>query len=373
MADIHFTDLSIKGFRGIRELDIAPLGRVTLITGENNAGKSSVLEALRLYAQNATPTTLYSILAYREEYVRGTNEDEWFFDPETMFHVSSIFHGFPSLHGKIEPISISTRSNRRKRTLELRVEWHFEEIDSEGVLRLVPQMTLIDDVVDAIPVLVVKTERRTRTHRIERLPQYARSRGRPPEDLPRIPCQVVGPYVGATTNTLAGLLDDIALTASERDAIEALQIIEPRIDAVRAIGGDGPTRARTVIVGASHIDRPIPLRSFGDGMNHLFAVVLSLIGARGGILLVDEFENGLHHSVQFDAWRLIFRLAPRLNVQVFATSHSKDAVEAFREAAAETQEEGSLVHLTRRGDETFASVLGEEALYLASRDRIEVR
>ena len=64
-------------------------------------------------------------------------------------------------------------------------------------------------------------------------------------------------------------------------------------------------------------------------------IVLSLVNARGGVLLIDEFENGLHYSVQLDAWRMIFNLAQSLNVQVFATTHSWDAVESFQTAAAE--------------------------------------
>ena len=67
MSELHYPDLTIKGFRVLRDLTIGPLGRVNLITGKNNTGKSSVLEALRLHAQNAAPATITSILKFREE------------------------------------------------------------------------------------------------------------------------------------------------------------------------------------------------------------------------------------------------------------------------------------------------------------------
>lgn len=108
-------------------------------------------------------------------------------------------------------------------------------------------------------------------------------------------------------------------------------------------------------------------------MSRIFAIVLSLVNAKGGLLLIDEFENGLHHSVQLDAWRMIFRLAQSLDVQVFATTHSKDAVEAFQEAAAETPELGVLVRLTRRGNAIIPTVVEEEDLGVAIRHDIEVR
>ena len=70
-----------------------------------------------------------------------------------------------------------------------------------------------------------------------------------------------------------------------------------------------------------------------SGLNRLFGIILSLVNAKDGLLLIDEVENGMHHSVQLDLWRVIFRLSRQLNIQVFATSHSWDSVEAFQKAA----------------------------------------
>ena len=93
----------------------------------------------------------------------------------------------------------------------------------------------------------------------------------------------------------------------------------------------------------------------------------------GGILLIDEFENGLHYSVQLDTWRMIFKLATELDVQVFATSHSWDAVESFQKAADETTEEGVLLRLVRKGEKIFPVAFDEDELEIIARDRIEVR
>jgi len=61
------TSLSIERFRSLRKLKIDGLGMVNLITGKNNTGKSSVLEALRILGSDAWPSVLGSILRYREE------------------------------------------------------------------------------------------------------------------------------------------------------------------------------------------------------------------------------------------------------------------------------------------------------------------
>lgn len=62
-------------------------------------------------------------------------------------------------------------------------------------------------------------------------------------------------------------------------------------------------------------------------------------------MLVDEFENGLHWAVQPRVWKIIFRLAKDLNVQVFASTHSKDCVKSFGEIWKQQEDAGSLHRL----------------------------
>ena len=90
-------------------------------------------------------------------------------------------------------------------------------------------------------------------------------------------------------------------------------------------------------------DRPVPLKSLGDGAVRLFGVALALANSRDGFLLIDEVENGIHYSLQFDFWKMVMKAAHDNNVQVFATTHSWDCVRGFAWAASETEEvEGAL-------------------------------
>jgi AAA15 family ATPase/GTPase len=109
-------------------------------------------------------------------------------------------------------------------------------------------------------------------------------------------------------------------------------------------------------------------------MYRLFATTLALVSAADGILLIDEIENGLHYSVQLDMWRLIFRTARELNVQVFATTHSWDCISAFQKAASEDHaSEGMLIRLARRNDEIIPTLFDERRLEIATQDQIEIR
>jgi predicted ATP-dependent endonuclease of OLD family len=77
---------------------------------------------------------------------------------------------------------------------------------------------------------------------------------------------------------------------------------------------------------------PIPLGSMGDGMRRILTLAMCAVNVENGFLLIDEIDTGLYYEVQADMWRLILETAQRLDVQVFATTHSWDCVSAFQEA-----------------------------------------
>ena len=366
---LKIESITLERFRVFRELTIRGLGRVNLITGKNNAGKSSVLEGLRLLASSATSDVIYDILRHREENIEEAKEEGHPADPDGLLQVSGLFHGFPLLSEDPEPIAISTSGKSSPMSMTIRLDWLSQELDSDGV-RLVH---LDKPEPDGIAALIVERQDTTNVYPLERFRYpYSMRRGRfGPSSETQMSCIFVSPYGGGGTGMLGPLWDKIALSDREKDVVGALRIIDPHISAVSMVGSN--RRKPMAIVRADNIERPIPLRSFGDGLNRLFGIILSLVNARGGLLLVDEIENGLHHTVQLDVWRTIFRLAQTLDIQVFATSHSWDAVEAFQEAAAEAPEEGVLIRLARRGKDIIPTVLSEDELAIATRDQIEVR
>ena len=75
-----------------------------------------------------------------------------------------------------------------------------------------------------------------------------------------------------------------------------------------------------------------------------------------------------------DLWRLIFQISQRLNVQVFATSHSWDCIEAFQKAFQENKQEvGTLVRLENKKGRVSATVFDRRKLEIATREQIEIR
>lgn len=106
----------------------------------------------------------------------------------------------------------------------------------------------------------------------------------------------------------------------------------------------------------------------------MFGLVLALVNAKDGVLLIDEIENGFHYTVLPRLWELVMTTAERLNVQVFATTHSWDCIEAFQAVADEArQEDVMLIRLESRDGIVRPVVFIKDELDIVTRDEIEVR
>ncbi|MCY3640969.1 MAG: AAA family ATPase, partial [Gammaproteobacteria bacterium] len=103
-------------------------------------------------------------------------------------------------------------------------------------------------------------------------------------------------------------------------------------------------------------------------------ISLGLANSRGGFLLLDEAENGIHYSVQPRFWEMVLHTAERHGIQVFATTHSFDCVRGFAEAAiANRAVQANLVRLDRDEEGIRAVPYSEEGLKAAADQGIEVR
>ncbi|NJK78433.1 MAG: ATP-binding protein [Chloroflexaceae bacterium] len=188
--------------------------------------------------------------------------------------------------------------------------------------------------------------------------------------------QLFVPAKGLSRNVIAELWDTTNLTDQESTVNDALRIIEPKIERVGISFRERRSRSIVPRVRVQDSKNPLPLSSLGEGMNRLFGVALAIVNAKDGFLLIDEIESGLHYSVMVDMWRLVFQIAYELDVQVFATTHSRDCIEAFQIAAAQHPSEGVLISLRRHRDrpqDIVAILVDEQQLETVTREHIEVR
>ena len=384
--------LEIKNFRILEDFKVSKLGRVNLIVGKNNSGKSSVLEALRIYAGNAQQELLKQIATgHDEKYYMEKNEQ---IESDIQLPFEDFFVGRQFPQDEAFAISIGELASGDD---VLRIEHGFlieeevvvknesgEIVETRTRLRRISNPSHDDLSSEAIShaLFVTKGERSFPHIRLDqsRSPRY-RSRI---ETSGTLPCSVI-PTPFIPVDELADEWDKIALTEHEEVVKQALRIITPEFENLTFVRNDEDNRyprqrfSRLAKVKMSDSPHPVPLNSLGDGMLRVLQLVLKVFPAKGGFLLIDEFENGLHFSIQEKVWELLFEMAQRLDIQVFATTHSWDCIESFAKAAITRRDvEGVLFRVGRSAKKSnfgqvIATVFDEDALYNITQADVEVR
>jgi predicted ATPase len=395
--------LSIKNFRSLEDFQVDKLGRVNLIIGKNNSGKSSVLEALRLYAGNAQRSLLEEIAASHDEKFRGRETEQN--DAEQSLPFEDFFVGRKFPVGEDAGICIGEIVVNTNLVGE--VGWNADSLRIEhGFLHET------EEVVTNVLGDSIETSTRTRRQRISRasadkvetgIVRQALFVGKgdrlspivldsssprfrvPPSDTAGTLAYSVIPTQFILIDELADEWDKIVFTEHEKLVIQALRIISPDFENLTFVRNDDGNPAsrkdfrRSAKVKMLGMQRPVPLNSLGDGMLRVLQLVLKVFPAQDGFLLIDEFENGLHFSVQEKVWALLFELAQKLNIQIFATTHSWDCIESFTKVAISRQDikgvlfrVGKSVRDSDRG-RVIATVFDEQALYNITQTDVEVR
>lgn len=367
---LHLPNLSISGLRGIDNVSISQLGRVTLFAGKNGVGKTTLLDAVRIYASQGQYNVLEKILRVREEVTTAVDED----GDELFFHDwGALFHGRDFLEGTV--ISIGPKVKSRKLYIEAApmTEKETEIWRREGRGRFLEEDSL------KLKVKYSGGERSILPFVETRRPlipsRYYRNSGGNTDNAMDVPCESVGPEL-LNNMDIARFWDRVALTDDERHAEQALRLIFDKVARVAVVGDEKRSRlrGRRVIVKVNDRTSPIPLKSLGDGAVRLFSVALALANSKGGFLLIDEAENGIHHTVQSDFWHMVLTIAQEKNVQVFATTHSWDCVAGFAQASKNLPNvDGRLVRLEHSNDRVCAVEYSEDELAIATKQRIELR
>jgi hypothetical protein len=167
----------------------------------------------------------------------------------------------------------------------------------------------------------------------------------------------------------AQIYSRVVFADREEAVIEALRVVDPRLKRLRVLdSGTGPT---------IHVDfgegRFLPVSVAGRGFSRLLTLACVIVDNAGGLVLVDEIEDGLHYSVLPDVWRVVAELARKLCVQVFATTHSYECIQAALVASGSDEDKLALYRLTRRDGDVRAIRVGHEGMRAAADFALELR
>jgi len=337
--------LRIRNYRAFEDLEISTLGRVNLIVGQNNIGKTSLLEAVWLWASRGDWDVIRTIMEARNENIvadptlRNSNSGE-------LMGLTHLFNGHPVFTSDMQEIEFEI-SPTFFATNKLRFSFSTIKYAVENKIldeyQLFPRGNIRCDVCLSVGMDGISHSVITALHGEpvrKESPSFPRIQWR------SLPACFVYSTGDARLTKLRNLWDRVQMNNQEEMVLKGLEILDTRIEKIFFFTSQENSHAPMCKLKECN---PIPLRNLGGGVIRVFEILLALVNSQGGVLLIDEVENGLHYKIQRNAWEVIFEMARRLNVQVFATTHSTDAVQSFQQVALQQQDEkaGVVVQLTK--------------------------
>ena len=292
----QFSTVRVSEYRGVDGLVLDDLRRINVIAGVNNAGKTSVLEAVHLLAHQNDEMALLEALRWRGRF-DGEPDPKWLVDQiQPRIDVSGNFDRLPE--------------NAARLTIR--------RVDDPG--------NDIRDHTSFLARLLIESgyggqEHGTKVALFSDRPHRTQFEGR------NWLCRA------ALTSSFGANRPDALVKANEA-ALEAgakakvIDFIRRHIDP-RLTNIELADEQRRFLVNHLDFERAPDLSSFGDGMRRVFEIGLLFASVRGGVLLIDEFENAIHPQLLTTFTRVVQELAREHNVQVFLTTHSKEAIDAF--------------------------------------------
>jgi len=341
MTKNHLEYFKVKNFRRFDELELDGLGQFNLITGDNNVGKTSLLEALLV--DEDWKQTLWNY--HRTLNIRGLainiksivdprNDTQEIVFPEANY-LTFLINTWKALyiHFKVRKLDKLSgnwilddkkqgfASHRRREVSILKVEPM--QVNAKHFLRVFrgQDNQQIPDDYD------------TWLHVEELALGTTNSQ---PKGFPFLP------VFRGHAEDVVGLFSEVARDSQqiEVEITNNMKSVVPEIQAIRILQLEGTDHLFLHIKGQ---DQPLPLTQFGDGAIRLFVILLHLIKNKGDRLMIDEVDTGIHHSRMKDFLKNLVKMAVVNDVQLFMTTHSLECQQAF----AEVFEDPEMVHLQK--------------------------
>lgn len=330
-------ELTIERYRGLRGIHLTDLGQINIIIGENNSGKTSILEAIQLFDNSNVLENLISIARRREAQVAfgGKNQQQPFDMLLYSFAMQDLYEKEIHIEAQSEKYGRCRVGIHATLTKEFfysekftREQWkRYEAINDNGYTRV-----LFGD-------FVFDTDKHIsceyRFNETERRPEF---HGADSSELARLirtsKILYISPMDIYSNKVISASLYKGMLVEEKKRLLELLQMFDERIIGIET----GVQYGYPVTLIEMEDLGLVPISIFGDGLKKVLTLASAVVKMRGGIVLIDEFETGIHKHALIQVAKWLSAVTRRYDVQVFLTTHSSDAIDALVEAQLEFNE-----------------------------------
>lgn len=383
----HLEKLSINNFRGLKHLELENFSQINIISGINNSGKTTILEAILSLSYTRDYSALLDIANRRSLRAKVNSELRW------MCNVSS---------NEFEVSGVVDKTELRYKCLIEEdlifiddLELHLsEKLSNEIINNVIIHNFPKKSTIDANLFLSEETETTVTTVRYSSLtesvavlsnytnsltykrPLFYRSymdRNRRIFNFRCLRLSVIDHLNQNFTYEISKSIINMAKVT------EALKIFDPDIENLGLTTSEDSPRD-TILTILHKTKGELPISVYGDGIKKIIALADVIIGAENGILLIDEIETSIHKSVLDETFTWLIKACATYNVQIFLTTHSLEVCDALLSVANdlkylnEDNELVSMITLFNEDDNIVARVLdGSTALNVRENHNMELR
>ena len=337
-----FKNITIKNFRGIESLTIKTFKKINVFVGNNNCGKSSILEALFMLTAPTNAELPNNINQLRGFHLNSSTA--W----------RSLFHDLDT-DQKIY-FEADLKEPNEKRTLSIKPSYgtnsEFQKPNKTHPEIFSTESNMGASDADPSGVNLESTMKKgSKSKKIKRIKAAIIS------DSLGLNVQRPVDYVeqrrgvlkmrNVVDPSIAKRLDKLILRKKTQEIVEILKQFEYSIEGISIASNN------TVLIDTG-IKRLVPLQAMGDGIMKVLSIILSIYDCQNGAIYIDELDNGLHYTAQLTIWKAMIHSAIRFNVQLFVTTHSFECVSSLLDSISEEEKAMNLISLYRIERETNA-------------------
>ncbi|CAH6942593.1 ATPase_AAA_core domain-containing protein [Vibrio chagasii] len=293
----HFSEISVKHYKGLLNFDVGNLSRINIFAGFNNSGKTSLIEAIYLLSMHNDIGAFLNLIKLKNKLPKLS--PVW---------LNEAFD---------EKIEVSGVFNNETTTIQLN-KFEADDIDKKDdyvasykLEAEIAQRSLINTIhTFAHQPLIRENER------VERL----------------CPSAFKSPYFYDLDDILSDHAKSVVLKDQDGKTaisliVDFLKTFDSTIEDVRLV--EDSEVKRFIVESTRYSYKDLDMTSYGEGLQRIFYIALGFASSKNGIICIDEFETAIHYSLLLKFTKFIQILADMFNVQVFLTSHSKECIDAF--------------------------------------------
>ena len=347
-------DLKISNFKCFHDVHLRDLGRFNVIVGRNGGGKTAFLEALFLLA-GVGPERVLKIRRMRGlgdsvsiSAERGSFESLW----------RDLFFDFDQT-STIALRSVGTDENTRSLTVSYGPPAGTTLPFGKGSVEERMRHATIDFEYGLANGDAVTCQ--------SALTSQGLSFGTVVETFPAI---LLSPVVREGPEHNGQRFSSLSKKDEHRAVVSAIRKQFPFIEelSVEYHGGTAMVHAKLRAV-----QEKVPLPLVSDGVNKVLSILLAVHHSSGGIILIDEMENGLYFDLMGRASATILDAARESNTQLFATTHSLEYLRALLPVVREHPQEFRLLRTTKDNGASAIDCFDGRHFAAALEEGLEIR